>query len=108
MRELWDWAERAVLALPVLATMLDTCNLGGADIARDLKAEYEGLCWKRKTKMFEMPCMCDDCNEWFELTDGYSCDDCDVIFCPSCLPGYREPRVCDTCKCYRDESNEDE
>lgn len=47
-----------------------------------------------------MPVLC-RCGEWFDLGgryDGFACDRCGEVLCHRCLPGTREPRLCDACE----------
>jgi hypothetical protein len=47
-----------------------------------------------------MPVQC-RCGEWFGLGDrhnGYACDDCGEVLCRECLPGSKDPRVCEACE----------
>ena len=50
-----------------------------------------------------MPCLCDQCGNWFDLSDGYGCDNCNIIFCPKCIGPYNEPKICETCKTHQDD-----
>lgn len=33
----------------------------------------------------EMPCECETCGKWFDLNDGWSCYECNTIFCCECM-----------------------
>jgi hypothetical protein len=42
----------------------------------------------------EMPVQC-DCGLWFDLHDGYPCEECSNVQCTKCLPGHG---LCTRCR----------
>ena len=48
----------------------------------------------------EMPCQC-DCGQWFDLNDGYSCDNCHKVFCGDCYD--HDNYICKSCLSYRND-----
>jgi len=45
----------------------------------------------------EMPCVCEECDTWFDLNDGVGCEDCKNIFCQVCVEDHGARQLCGGC-----------